>query len=1029
MTLHLIYGPTGSGKTARAVEEFMGALDAGKNPVFLAPTRPDALHFQRRILTSRPVISGGEVTTFNSLFSRLLSQVGEKRPVISSEERQQLLREAISRQKSPDVLARSCVFAGFVLELADLISELESLDVEPARLATVMKRWAGNDPWKQGLNRDLFQIYQEYRHLLTELQSLDPDEAARLALDGLREKNLSAGTSCFVIDGFWDFTVAEKSLIEALMLSGAEIHLTLPYQENHPAFDTITDLWEELRRGADVEVLKPASGTDDRWQPSLAHISQHLYQTGAPRVAAQGSVITMKAAGTRGQAELVAAEVLKLWRDGVSLDDIAIITRGRGSDITNIALTLGDFHIPFETAVPVPLAATAVGRTALAALELTGTGRSADVFSYLRSPLPVADASAVDSFDRAVRGKGIRDFDSLMCEWENLTGAPIIGIERLKKAAEAGTPDLAQELIQLMRELFSMSVKGGPDPDLTGEDARAFKQLASICGAAADLEARLSDLDRDQGKSAPSLACRKLAQAIEAAAVRPRTGVKRGCVRLLDPHRALNQNFDIVFICGLLEGQFPFLGGENSLLPDADRFLLRGYDGSLLLKTGEQRLAQERFLFYRTLTRARRKIYLCYPYCDEEGKPTVRSLFVDDVLDLLEERSWDREQKRIGDITFASDEAPVPKQALLSLSLSAAGQAGAARPRAEALQEAAAPANLHKRLEGCLAAADPRLPEIGERVKELLRDREYFKVTELEQYLKCPFGYFLDRVIRAEPLESETFARDRGSLAHEILAEFFSQLSPGGIFLANADSSQLAEARRIMEKVVRKKFGETGDDLQALIMKTHLLGHLDRFVERERTCRPGFRLYRSEWSFGICDGPPGGRFDEETMLNFGEVKVCGRMDRVDLRQGKSQAIVIDYKTSADSRLPSQAKFEASGTLQVPIYMLALRDIWGLEPVGGEYYGILGKKRRGLYLKQYGDILGAASGELVITDLVDEEVFEDRLEKAREMAISAARGIRAGNFDLNPLSPEVCEYCGRDELCRFSESGRLRREGE
>jgi len=161
----------------------------------------------------------------------------------------------------------------------------------------------------------------------------------------------------------------------------------------------------------------------------------------------------------------------------------------------------------------------------------------------------------------------------------------------------------------------------------------------------------------------------------------------------------------------------------------------------------------------------------------------------------------------------------------------------------------------------------------------------------------------------------------------------------------------------------------------------------------------------------------GGRYDENTMLQFGDIKLCGRIDRIDLRGGKTQAVVIDYKTSSDTNLTEQAKFNATGTIQVPLYMLAAREIWGFEPVGGEYYGILGKRRRGVYLHEFKDILGLDSGEPYENEFVDGDEFEACIETARDQAIGAAAGIRAAEFPCRPLDEKSCEYCDYGDICR------------
>ncbi len=1015
MAIKLICGPAGSGKTRKAIEYFLSALDRGERAAFIAPSGPDARHFQRRILTKQSVLTNGKVITFDDLRRDLLQGSGKTSPlrIISDSERFMLLMAVAREPGQLETLKQSAEYDGFINQLGGLIAELEELGIEPARLGRELKKWAGRDAWRRGFNQDLFRLYDEYRAILEEHSAQDRELASRQAVANLIEEPTLLGYNAVIVDGFYDFTPSQLDLIRHLGQSIPELLLTLPYEKERVAAAATARFHDMFAGGADVSYLEAVSG--DR-EPALSHLNRNLFEEEAGMLKAGQAIVKLGAAGDRGQAEQVAAEVLKLWREqGISLDDIAIVTRAPGADSRAIASVFSDFGIPFDMAAPLPLIDTLVGRTAAVLLDIVARRGGRDSLLYfLRSPLSGADRNKVDGFDRYVRTNGTVDLSTLLWEWSRWSGAPLAGIDQLGKAARKDIGSLSSELLDLMRRLVQEKTERGCSLDDVELDVLSLKVLASVCG-----EALL--LDEKVGKT--ETPARLLRAGIEKAIVRPRSGTRRGCVRLLDPHRVLNQRFEVIFVCGLLEGCFPALGPESAFLGEADRKWLRDSCG-LPLETREQRLEKEKFLFYRTLTRAGRKIYLCHPYCDKDGKPTVASLFVHDVLDLFEDNSWDEAIKQIGEVVFPVAEAPSPRQALLSLAsmnpqMGGAGSitgAAASQLAAAPLIDAAKTAGLDRQLDQIIKESVTRKTQIGEEVKDQFASLELFRVTDLEQYLKCPFGFFINMIVRPQQTDPEDLVLRRGSSVHRILEKFFTSLKRAEVRLSTADATQILAARRIMATIVEEHTA-AGTDLESIIMKVELAAHLDRFVDRELKMRPLFEPHRMEWSFGICDGKPEGRFDEETMLKIGGFKICGRIDRVDVRRGKNQAVVIDYKASRDDYLPRSDQMEKNGAIQVPIYMVALRDIWGLEPIGGEYCSILGKRRRGIYLKQHESILGLDTSEPYVGDFVEAGVFDKMLETAKSLALEAMMGIRAAHFPSRPRDPKACDHCRLGDICR------------
>ena len=224
----------------------------------------------------------------------------------------------------------------------------------------------------------------EYQAILEDQGAEDAAQSSRRALDRLVEDSSLLGYKTIIVDGFKDFTPLQLELIGALRESAPELVVTLPCQEGKAALGTPAHYFELLKPGAEVELLTE-SHEDDR-VPAIRHIAENLFEEEPGKIAAGPAVTVLQAAGVRGQAELVAAEVLKLWReDSTGLDDIAVVTNSHGPDSLAMASAFADFGIPFEMSAPMPLVSTPVGRTAAAALELaSGIGGSASLLVYLQ---------------------------------------------------------------------------------------------------------------------------------------------------------------------------------------------------------------------------------------------------------------------------------------------------------------------------------------------------------------------------------------------------------------------------------------------------------------------------------------------------------------------------------------------------------------------------------------------------------------------------------------------------------------------
>ncbi len=140
--------------------------------------------------------------------------------------------------------------------------------------------------------------------------------------------------------------------------------------------------------------------------------------------------------------------------------------------------------------------------------------------------------------------------------------------------------------------------------------------------------------------------------------------------------------------------------------------------------------------------------------------------------------------------------------------------------------------------------------------------------------------------------------------------------------------------------------------------------------------------------------------------------LSGKIDRIDVDPFGARGIVQDYKSGKGAH--SARQIESELRLQIPLYMLVLRDLVGLEPLGGLYRPLAGARRpRGLLRRADADVLPG----YVATDYLDEDDFWGVVEVARATATALARRIQLGDVRHDPLGGECPSWCDLWPMCR------------
>jgi hypothetical protein len=226
------------------------------------------------------------------------------------------------------------------------------------------------------------------------------------------------------------------------------------------------------------------------------------------------------------------------------------------------------------------------------------------------------------------------------------------------------------------------------------------------------------------------------------------------------------------------------------------------------------------------------------------------------------------------------------------------------------------------------------------------------------------------------------------------------------------EAARLEDSLRFLNRCLDEALGGVRQELTEL-ERRELAGGLRRdlenFVRAEAESDLPLVPRRFEVSFGSERSAP----ELQRGLDLGGFTVSGKIDRVDVDPLSARGIVQDYKSGKTAY--SAAKIESELKLQIPLYMLVLRDLIGMEPLGGLYRALAGDRQtRGLLRASAKDVLPGFTR----TDYKEDEEFWAQVDGAVEHARTFVARIRAGDVRHDPLGDAGCpSWCELYPMCR------------
>jgi ATP-dependent helicase/nuclease subunit B len=974
MPLNLIAGPPNSGRTGVVLDRFRAT--AGRDPVLVVPTVDDVERFEEELTAADEAVVGASVGTFKELFREVArSTDAPPGPALSRIQRRRLSREATSRAELR-LLAASSRRPGFPAALDDLISELEAALIDPDAL-TERASAAGD------YEREIAGLYAAYLQALEESGRHDEHTLAGEAISALRARPEAWGERPVFLYGFDDLTREQLELVFELARQ-APVTVALPWEDRQVLTAARGALFAELRDVDGVTLEELSSVPRFTSSSTLFELERRFGEPDAEAepIENDGGLALLASAGELAEVEAVGAEVARLLHEGCDPGQIAIVLRDPGSAGPLYGRVLSGYGIPVAVQAELAAPRTLTG-AALVALLRAAVGRrtAGDLLAYLRTP-GVASPWGVDWLERKMLRGRMRGADEALAAWterDENGERRLPAVEKLRAAASG--PELLREAGRQARWIAESAIKG---EGALASDARALELRAG-----AEIERTLVELAELELPASHEDAI----AAIDALEVPMWRGPTEGRVRVISPYRARARRVDHLFVCSLQDGDFPRRDTGGPLLSDDARAAV-------------------------CLSRPKVKLWLSWRSADDEGGATARSPYVDEVRELLAPRlprdTEERDEallaeaggRGLADSVFQPGSAPSELElarAEAAAGATAPGVPDRVRSRIAARLELVRKVTVKGRLRPGPLELEPVLARMGA--------QHLFGPSTLESYAECPYRWFVNHELQPQSIGPEEEPLTSGQIAHKVLERLYAEPPPtGGRPTPETLADWQRRARELIEEVGPPKLPRERADTGAALRRVEglVLAFLADEAQTPTPFTPDPEL--AEARFGFEDSAKG-------PLPVGTGGVHGQIDRIDLGP-RGEALVQDYKSGA--KVDGGKGMLERGKLQLQLYLLAARELWGLDLAGGLYRPLGARNEdarrpKGLLRKALQDELAGLDPRP--RDHVDDEVFAEALGQAEEKAAEIIALIQHGDIGRRPIGGACPRYCHFQPICR------------
>lgn len=927
------------------------------------------------------------------------------------------LAALIARQKGPksyfDPVAESHGFSQVLLRLfreleENMIEQVPAAEeAEPARI--------------EGLQH----LYTKYR------QQMDPYNGKKAGFR-IAQKALPPDESFkLIIFGLYNLSALEKELVKAL-LDCRELDPAVLWHSNTQRFSLQHELLQwYIKSGVSVSDLETtvAEAVDKN---NLALLCKNFYDRENRQVslpAEDSSLAFISAPDELQEVSEITREIIRLARQGVSFSEMAVFVPN-SAYAYQCAASLDTAGIPFYRGGGIPLDQTRTGRSLLLFLDLAVSKFSRQkVFELLAyAPLklyrtggessPVSPALWEQLALEAGIVRGKQQWYTLIHSYRIKLEKEIGEAEPAEERSRQEKIDALESLSDLVKKIFEAAGKitaeyswSGFAGSVTGmiddffETGTESERIVALLKQLAGLGTLGGELDY---KSALHVV-----QDLLHSATLPQGRFQRSGINLISTASAAGLQCKVIFIAGLNESVFPTPLQPDPLIPEIERRKLQG-----ALPLYSSRFQREALHYILALRAAQTKAIVSWArFSAVSGRELFPSPFIyESGLALLGRRAGLDQLDQLPGYKYIQSVAVTvdPQDAISEEEYDLAS----AYLLPEKEDTEAYIKGIGTDLDRLVSAdASRRRKELtphqglfaeGGRAAQLIESgfgnpENPAAVTALEDYARCPYGFFLKHLMEVVIIEEpEEFfdlpPQEKGLIIHRILELFYRQALEEKILPAVKYPDQ---CRKLLAAVNRDYFSDygkrAGSDYHTLLWQVQRRGFeemLTALLEWEIDNGSHELIpYYFEKRIGYPEDTAGFKL---RLDGNRELFLKGRIDRID--RSESAFMVIDYKTGR--KKDKNNSFGGGCSLQLPLYLLAVSRLFNNGPTdkdSAHYYFL-------------------SADDVKTVDFSGEDWPENE-KKLQEVVGYLYRGITGGRYFPFPGSKgDNCRYCSYKTIC-------------
>jgi ATP-dependent helicase/nuclease subunit B len=1022
------------------VEEFVCRGDAGKI-LFIVPTNRKIRELKKRIISNAPDNSTSKLYlhTLETFSKQILNELFVYQE-LSEAARGVFLSNSIKKVKLEYYTRYKDSFPyGSVQKVGAVISKYKESGISPELLILDSNKLDENEKLKAKDISRIYKFYQEYceQNSIYELgdfyQKLN--SISKVEFENQFHEHFK-GIELVIVSGFTEFTPLEIQIISKIIgINSLDSFVELDYYKyNLNIFSGVKKLYNSLIDIGLNEVTDLQADLDNSVIQKLRNNLFKPFKNSTPTVETQCKIIS--GISRENEVELISKEIKKLIRSGkTDPENICVVFNLIDNYSNIIKYEFSKFGIPLNLTDRTAYSETTPVSGLINLLEIT----ESDYYykSILRafnnryintSVVNVSNLLQVAEKLKLVRGykNWHKTLTNIIDSKDNLFDLDILKIEEAKESIEFIHSLLKpfnkklsiKEFIEQLKEVIiklnlneRLTSNISPASEINIKAIAKFYQLVKetlFYTASGSVEDKLYDLPF-------------YIENLRVIARKGRFNIKEKSdygvlVTTMNEIRGLN--FEYVFIGGMVDGDLP------------TRYTPEIFFSENFVKKESEHLSSERLLFYQTIKCFNKGLYLSYPVSDSKREFT-KSNFLLDLNNVLapNEIVHDDYKKFI----FCEDDLQLnyssikksPHAESLVNSSNIKFNINEIDKRIEIEKSRLSSDSTYEEYKGILKTDES---EYLKKLFNTIPDKE-FSASELETYAKCPYKYFLERIIKIQASEEpseEIEAIELGSLLHSILYDFYSKIFAEGIKLKGCSEKTFHDSENILFKLAEKRLasfsnitsssffdiekilGINGDRRQSILYK---------FLVFERNDEDALNPEFFEVSFGRVK-----KLETDLRLSTGDsvelegVKLKGKIDRIDVDDSKNLFAVTDYKLGYS--IPNKSDLEGGISIQLPFYMLCaqslLKDFYtkDLKPAFMNIFSL--KYNDGNFGKTK-----LKFGRSKDFDFVEfnKSIMSAATENIKKFVLS----ISNGKFPLSSLENrklKVCAYCDFKTQCRI-----------